>query len=53
MRSLGSNEANGNENVTLKQPLGNGDYFEISACSSRPLLSTEHAANGLVEASLK
>ena len=29
---------------------GNGDYFVIIASSSRPLLLTEHAANGLVEA---
>ena len=33
--------------------LGNGDYFVIIAFSSHPLLMTEHAANGLVEASSK
>jgi len=33
--------------------LGNGDYFAIIHSSSHPLLLTEHAANGLVEASLK
>ena len=30
--------------------LGNGDYFVIIVSSSPPLLVTEHAANGLVEA---
>ena len=33
--------------------LGNGDYFEIIAASSRPLFSIEYAASGLVEAPLK
>ena len=33
--------------------LGNGDYFLIIACSSHPLLLTEHAENGLVEVPLK
>ena len=33
--------------------LGNGDYFVIISSSSHPLLLTEHAANGLVEAPLK
>ena len=33
--------------------LANGDYFVIIACSSHPLLLIEHAANGLVEATLK
>ena len=33
--------------------LGNGDYFVIIASSSRPLLLTDHDANGLVEAPLK
>ena len=33
--------------------LGNGDYFEIIAPSSHPLLIAEHAANRLVEAPLK
>ena len=33
--------------------LGNGDYFVIGACSSRPLFLTEHIANGVVEAPLK
>ena len=30
-----------------------GDYYVIIASSSHPLLLTEHAANGLVEAPLK
>ena len=34
--------------------LGNdGDYSVIATSSSHPLLLTEHAANGLVEAALK
>ena len=33
--------------------LGNGDYAVIIASSSHPLLLTELAANGLVEAPLK
>ena len=33
--------------------LGNGNYFVIFASSSHPLLLTENAANGLVEAPLK
>ena len=33
--------------------LGNGDYFVIIAFSSHPLLLTEHAANGLVQAPFK
>ena len=33
--------------------LRNGDYFAIIAYPSRPLLLTEHATNGLVEAPLK
>jgi len=33
--------------------MGNGDYFVIIAASLHPLLLTEHAANGLVEAHLK
>ena len=37
----------------LKERLGNGDDFMISASSWHPLLLTEHAANGLVEAPLK
>ena len=36
-----------------KVHLGNGDYFVIIASLSHPLLLTEHAANGLVEAPLK
>ena len=32
--------------------LVNGEYFVIIASSSHPLLLTEHAANGLVEAPL-
>ena len=35
------------------KPLGNGDYFVIITSSLHPLLLTEHAANGLVEAPLK
>ena len=48
------------ENRELKQQtsfenkrLGNGDYFVVIASSFHPLLLTEHAANGLVEAPLK
>ena len=37
----------------LKKNLGNSDCFVIIASSSHPLLLTEHAANGLVEAPLK
>ena len=33
--------------------LGNGDCFVIIASSSQPLLLTEHAAHGLIEAPLK
>ena len=33
--------------------LGNGDYFVIISSSFNPLLLTEHAASGLVEAPLK
>ena len=33
--------------------LGNGDYFIIIASSSHPLLLTEHADNGMVEAPLE
>ena len=33
--------------------LGNRDYFVIIASSLHPLLLTEHAAKGLVEAPLK
>ena len=33
--------------------LGNGDHFVIIASSLHPLLFTEHAANGPVEAPLK
>ena len=33
--------------------LGNGDYFQIIASSSHPILLTGHAANGQVEAPLK
>ena len=33
--------------------LGNGDYFGIIASSSHPMLLTEHAATGLVQAPLK
>ena len=33
--------------------LRNGDYFVIIVSSSHHLLLTEHAANGLVEATLK
>ena len=36
-----------------RKHLGNGDYFVIIASFSHPLLLTEHAANGLVEAPLK
>ena len=32
---------------------GNDDYFVIITSSSHPLLLTEHAANGLLEVSLK
>ena len=48
IRSLSSNDSNGNN-----KHLGNGEYFAIIASSSHPLLLTEHAANGLVEAPLK
>ena len=51
--SLSSNDGNGNENVTENKHLGNGGDFLIIAPSSSPLLLTEHAANGLVEAPLK
>lgn len=48
LRSLTSND---NEDVTLEiKHLGNGDYFGIIAFSSHPLLLSEHAANGLVDA---
>ena len=40
--SWSSNDGKGNENVTV-----------IIASSSHPLLLTEHAANGLVEAPFK
>ena len=33
--------------------LGNDDYFVTNASSSHPLLLTENAPNGLVEAPLK
>ena len=33
--------------------LGNVDHFVIITSSSDPLLLTEHAANGLLEGSLK
>ena len=33
--------------------LGNGDYFQITASSSHPILLIEHTANGQVEAPLK
>ena len=33
--------------------LGNGDYFQIIASSSHPILLKEHAAKGQVEAPLK
>ena len=40
--------------LKLPKHLGNdGDYFVIITSSSHPLLLTEHAANGLVEAALK
>ena len=38
---------------SLNRHLENGDYFVIIGSSSHPLLLTEHAANGLVEASMK
>ena len=34
----------------VNKHLGNGDYFVIIASSSHPLLMTERAANGQVEA---
>ena len=46
--SLGSNDGNGNENVTWKWTFG-----KLWTPSSYPLLMTEHAANGLVEAPMK
>ena len=33
--------------------LGNGDYFQIIASSSHPILLIEHAANGQVEVLFK
>ena len=36
-----------------RQHLGNGDYFGIIASSSHPMLLTEGAASGLVQAPLK
>ena len=36
-----------------KHHLGNGDYFGIVASSSHPMLLTEEAASGLVQAPLK
>ena len=51
LRSLSKNDVN--ENVTWTKHLGNGDYLVNIASSSHPLLLTEHAANGLVEAPLK
>ena len=43
-----------NENVTLENKnLGNDDYFVIITSSSHPLLLTEHATDGMVEAPLK
>ena len=45
--------------MTIKTPfenivhLGSGDYFAVIASFWHPLLLTELAANGLVEASLK
>ena len=36
-----------------KQILQNGDYFVIIASRLRPLLLTEHAANGQLEALLR
>ena len=45
--------------MTIKRPfenivhLGSGDYFAVIASFSHPLLLTELAANGLVEAPLK
>ena len=47
--NFNSNDRTGNEN----KQLGNVNYFVIIAPSSHPLLLTEHAANGLVEAPLK
>ena len=50
MRSLSSND----DNEPLEnRHLGNDDYFAFIASSSHPLLLTEHAANGLLEAPLK
>ena len=46
VESLTSNDGNGNENLTWKKHLGNGDYFAIIASSSRSLLLTERAENG-------
>ena len=48
-----SNNGDGNENVSWKQTLRNGDYFVIFAFSSHLLLLTEDAANELVDAPLK
>ena len=51
--SLSSNDGNGVTTSLENKHLGNGDYFVIIASSLYPLLLIEHAANGLVEATLK
>ena len=51
--NVSSNNGNGNENVN--KSLGNShcDYFVIISSFSHPLLLTDLAATGLVEAPLK
>ena len=53
IRELKANTATATKTSLENKHLGNGDYFVIIASSSRPLLLTGHAANGLVEARLK
>ena len=52
--ALSSNGGNGKATKTSleNEHMGNGDYFVIIASSLHPLLLTEHAANGTVEAPL-
>ena len=50
---IGSSSSNDGNEPLENRHLGNDDYFVIISSSSHPLLLTEHAANGLVEAPLK
>ena len=54
MRELKQKRRQRQQKRNLKnEHFGNGDYFVIIASSLHPLLLTEYAANGLIEAPLK